>query len=71
MTSPTRPLPIDLRELLKSHKGEWVALSHDEKRVLGYGTSLDEALEMAKQNAPTERPLVIKVPSEGQGFTIV
>lgn len=71
MTPPTTPFPLDLRRLLEPFKGEWVALSPDEKRVLGHGKSLDEALETAKQASPDERPVLFKVPSEGTGFVII
>ena len=67
----TTAFPIDLRELLKPYKGEWVALSHDEKQVLGHGKTIDEALSMAKSKSPDERPVLIKVPSEGERFVII
>ena len=69
--SPAMAVPNDLRKLLEPFKGEWVALSPDEKRVLGHGKSLDEALEMAKSASPDERPMLFKVPSEGAGFVII
>ncbi len=69
--TPTKPFPIDLSKLLKPHKGQWVALSQDEKQVLGYGKSIDEALAMAKRVSAHERPLLIKVPDEGSGFVLI
>lgn len=63
--------PIDLRQLLSPHKGQWVALSHDEKKVLGYGKTIDDAIKMAHEKAPDETPVLIKVPSEGAGFAII
>lgn len=67
----TMSYPIDLRDLLRPYKGEWVALSHDEKRVLGHGKTIDDALAGAMEKAPNERPVMIKVPSEGAGFVII
>ncbi len=68
---PTKPIPIDLTKLLAPYKGEWVALSHDEKRVLGHGKTIEEALSMARK-AEEGRPLLIKVPDdEGGGFVLI
>ena len=68
---PTTPFPIDLRKLLHPFRGEWVALSQDEKQVLGHGRTIDEALAMAKRSSPNERPLIIKVPDEGSEFILI
>ena len=59
----TRPLPIDLTKLLAPYKGEWVALSHDEKAVLGHGRTIDEALQGAKERGE-EHPILIKSPDQ-------
>ena len=65
----TKPFPIDLTHLLAPHKGEWVALSHDETRILGHGKTIEEALVQAKSKKEDERPLLIKVSDdEGTGF---
>ena len=66
----TQPLPVDLTKLLKPYKGEWVALSQDEKRILGHGKSLDEALAAARK-VEEGRPLLIKVPDESVGFVLI
>ena len=66
----TQPLPIDLAKLLKPYKGEWVALSQDEKRILGHGKSLDEALAAARK-VEEGRPLLMKVPDESVGFVLI
>ncbi len=68
--TPTRPLPIDLTELLKPYKGQWVALSQDERRILGHGKSLDEALAAARK-VEEGRPVLIKVPDESVGFVLI
>ena len=67
----TKPFPIDLTRLLAPYKGEWVALSSDETRILGYGKTIEETLTMAKGKEET-RPLLIKVPDdEGAGFVLI
>ncbi len=55
--------PIHLAKLLLPHKGKWVALSHDETRVVGVGVTLDEALEAAKKKGE-EKPVIIKSPDQ-------
>ncbi len=65
----TQPLPIDLTKLLKPYKGQWVALSQDEKRILGHGKSLDEALAAVRKEEG--RPLLVKVPDESVGFVLI
>jgi hypothetical protein len=55
--------PIHLTNLLSPYKGKWVALSHDETRVVGAGVTLDEALEAAKKKGE-EKPVIIKSPDE-------
>ena len=69
--SPTTPIPTSLNELIAPYKGQWVALSYDEKRLLGYGTTLGDALEMAKKTDPNELPLIINVPDEGSNFVLL
>ena len=66
--SHARPMPIDLTKLLKPYIGEWVALSHDETRVLGHGKTIDEALAHVKKEEG--RPLLMKVP-ESPGFVLI
>ncbi len=60
----------DLTKLLKPYKGQWAALSQDEKRLLGHGKSLDEALAAAKK-VEEERPLLVNVPDESVGFVLI
>jgi hypothetical protein len=42
-------------------KGAWVALSHDEDRVLASGPELQEVLEKARETGETD-PVVVRVP---------
>lgn len=52
----------DLAKLLADiPRGSWVAISHDEERVVAYAAFLDEALKKAKE-AGEENPVVIRVP---------
>lgn len=60
---PDTKEPIHLAKLLAPHKGKWVALSHDERSVLGVGTTIDEALEGAKKKGES-KPVLIKSPDE-------
>ena len=53
--------PIHLAKLLEPYKGKWVTLTKDEKRVLGSGDTIDEALKKAKEKGDFF-PLLIKVP---------
>ena len=68
-TNSTKPEPTDLTKLLKPYMGEWVALSQDEKRVLGHGKSIEEALTEAKEKGENH-PFVIKVP-DNHGFVLI
>ena len=65
----TQQVPINLVKLLRPYKGEWVALTHDEKKVLGHGKSIDAALAGAKR-AGEARPFLMKVPDK-HGFVLI
>ena len=65
----TQPLPIDLTKLLSPYQGQWVALSSDERRVLGHGKTIDEALEGSKK-CGEERPILIKAPDQHSAFLL-
>lgn len=57
----------DLSKLLKDvTPGAWVALSRDETRVLGSGSTMKEASYQAQQKGETN-PVLIKVPLQGEG----
>jgi hypothetical protein len=58
-----------LAELLRPYRGEWVALSSDEKNVLGHGDTIDQALQQAKEKAE-ERPVLIKSPDQHTAFLL-
>ena len=58
------PAVRDLSKLLADiPKGAWVALSHDEERVVSYGDNLQEVLQNAKQAGEND-PFVIRVPEK-------
>jgi hypothetical protein len=57
------PQTIDLSKLLAPYVGMWVALSSDEKRVVGSGTSIDIALEQARKSGE-ERPIIVRSPDK-------
>ena len=65
----TTPMPVNLAELLAPFKGEWVALSHDEKTVLGHGLSLDDAIKQARDKGEN-RPILIKAPDKNSAFLL-
>ena len=52
-------MPIDWTQLFKEYKGKWVALKDDEITVVGFGTSVTEALEEAKKMV-TKNPFLPK-----------
>ena len=43
--------------------GTWVAISHDQERVVGMGKSLDEALQEA-QTKGEALPFVLRIPED-------
>jgi hypothetical protein len=42
-------------------RGSWVALSHDQDRVISYDIRLEEAIKKAKNSGESD-PVVIRVP---------
>jgi len=54
---------MDFTRIFQQYKGLWVALSADEKRVLGKGKTLAEAIKQAKRKG-ANIPYLFKVPSE-------
>jgi hypothetical protein len=58
----------DLSGLLKdSPPGAWVALSHDEKRIVGTATSMKAAAFQAQLNGE-DNPLLVRMPLAGEGL---
>lgn len=52
--------PIDLSRILLPYENKWVALSEDQKEILGSGNSLKEAEKQAEKN--NKRYIFLKVP---------
>ncbi len=52
--------PIDLTKVLLPFENKWVALSQDQKKVLGSGKTLKEAANQAEKTK--KRYLFLKVP---------
>lgn len=49
--------------------GTWVAISHDQLRVLATGESLDEVLKKARGSGE-ENPFIIRVPIENSALIV-
>jgi Family of unknown function (DUF5678) len=49
--------------------GTWVAISEDEERVVGTGTTIEEALQQAKEKGE-EKPSIIGVPIDGSALIL-
>lgn len=52
--------PIDFTKLLLPYENKWVALSEDQKEVLGSGSSLKEAENEAEKKS--KKYIFLKVP---------
>jgi len=52
--------PIDLSEKLRPYENRWVALSLDNKKVLGAGKTLKEAKEKAEKKS--KKYIFLKLP---------
>ena len=61
--------PIHLAKLLAPYKGKWVTMTKDEKKVLGSGRTIDEALKAAEEKGEL-MPFLIKVPDESTSALI-
>ena len=60
----------DFTKLLENvSKGAWVAVAHDEPKVVAYADSLNEVLEKAK-DAGEPRPVVLRRPIH-KGFMVL
>lgn len=52
--------PIDLSKILLPYENKWVALSNDNKKVLGAGNTLEQAKKQAEKT--NKKYLFLKVP---------
>ena len=55
--------------LVNIPKGAWVALSHDEERVVAYAAELQDALQKAKECGEPD-PIVLRIP-EADNKTLI
>lgn len=53
---------MDFTQIYTKYKGLWVALSDDEKKVMGKGKSVKEAVDEARGNGEKD-PILFKVPT--------
>ena len=61
--------PIDLTGVLKSYVNRWVALSSDQTRVEGSGTSPSEALADAKSHGGAD-PILLFEPAVSGAYVL-
>ena len=54
---------MDFTRIYQKYKGLWIALSFDEKKVLGRGKTLKAAIKEAKRKG-VETPYLFKVPTK-------
>ena len=53
----------DLSKILKKYSNEWLALSSDQKRVLGRGSHPRDAYQKAKAKGE-DRPILLRAPKD-------
>lgn len=58
---------IKWNTIVNTYKGEWIALSDDEKTVVASATTLKAAKEKAKKKG-LESPLMFKVPTKNTAY---
>ena len=56
-------MPIDLTEVFKKYRGQWVAFKEDEKTVIGNGKTAKEAYKKALTSG-YKNPILARVPAE-------
>ncbi len=49
--------------------GMWVAISHDQEKIVGKGLTVEEALQVAEQNGE-EKPYIIRVPDNNSALIL-
>lgn len=59
----------NLAKILKKYSDEWVALSHDEKKVTSHGEFLPNVIEEAK-NKGEQNPIVTRVPKDYNNYIL-
>lgn len=59
----------DLSKILKECSNEWVALSHDGKKVISHGQSLPMVIAEAKKKNESN-PIVTRVPQDYGNYVL-
>jgi len=59
----------DLSEILRGLENQWVALSHDEKKVVAADFSLGAAKQKALKKGE-RHPVLVKVPAKSGGYVL-
>lgn len=59
----------NLSKILKPYSDEWVALSHDERKVLSSGKDLSQVIAEANKLGEN-RPIVTKVPKDYGNYVL-
>ena len=54
--------PLDLSSVLKGYENQWVALSDDNRRVLGAGPTAKQALKAAQSKGYSDATLIFVEP---------
>lgn len=54
---------MDFTQIYKKYKGLWIALSSDEKKVVGKGRTIKTAVQQAKKRG-VATPYLFKVPNK-------
>ncbi|MGB8673916.1 MAG: DUF5678 domain-containing protein [Candidatus Acidiferrales bacterium] len=50
--------------------GTWVAISPDQERVVATGSTIEEAIQGAKEAGEKKRPFIIRVPVENSALIL-
>ena len=59
----------DLSKILKKYSNEWVALSHNEEKVISHGKFLPDVIKEAK-NKGELKPIVTRVPKDYGNYVL-
>jgi hypothetical protein len=66
---PTLPA-IDLTEILKGvPRGAWVAIAHNEERLIAFGSDLRAVIEEAKTKGESD-PIITRVPESASSLML-
>lgn len=60
---------LDKELLTGVSPGTWVAISRDQKRIVGRGKTVAKALEEAREKGE-RRPFIIRVPTQNTGLIL-